>query len=262
MNIIVLIKQVPNTTEIKIDKKKGTLIREGVESIINPEDLNAIEAGLQLKEKFNGKVTAVTMGPPQAIEALQEALAMGVDSAILLTDKAFAGADTLATSYTLSKCIEKLKDYDLIICGKQAIDGDTAQIGPQIAEYLDIPQITYVKNLKITGKKIIAEREIDDKIEKFESTLPALITVTKELNKPRYPKIAGIMNACINNANIKIWNASDIKTMADYIGLRGSATQVIKTFTPEQKREGKILEGTKEEIADKLIEILKTKNLI
>lgn len=262
MKIIVLIKQVPNTREIKIDKKKGTLIREGVESIINPEDLNGIEAALQLVEKFKGKITVISMGPPQAIEAIQEALSMGVDDAILLTDKAFAGADTLATSYTLSKCIEKVSDYDLIICGRQAIDGDTAQIGPQIAEYLDIPQITYVKDFEIINKKIVAKREVGDNIEKIEANLPALITVTKELNIPRYPKIDKIMDVCSKKANIKFWNAADIKTNADDIGLRGSPTSVIKTFSPKNVREGEIIEGSKQEIADKLIVRLKAKNLI
>lgn len=262
MNIIVLIKQVPNTTKLKIDKKKGTLIREGVESIINPEDLNGIEASLQTREKLGGKVTVISMGPPQAVEALQEALAMGVDKAILLTDKAFAGADTLATSYTLSKCIEKLNDYDLIICGRQAIDGDTAQIGPQIAEYLDIPQITYVTDFEIISKKIVAKREVGDEIEKIEANLPVLITVTKELDIPRYPNVSGIMDACSKKANIKFWNASDIKTNADDIGLRGSPTSVIKTFSPKNVREGEILEGSKQEVADKLIERLKGNNLI
>ncbi len=161
MEIIVLVKQVPNTTKIKIDPKKGTLIREGVESVVNPEDLNATEAALQLREKYGGTITAISMGPPQAKEALQEVLAMGVDFGILLTDRAFAGADTLATSYTLGKCIETIGKYDIIICGRQAIDGDTAQIGPQVAEFLGIPQITYVCKLEKKGKKIIAERAME-----------------------------------------------------------------------------------------------------
>ena len=149
MNFIVCIKQVPNTTQVKIDPKKGTLIREGVESIVNPEDLIATEAAVQIKEKHGGEITAISMGPPQAKEALQEVLAMGVDKGILLTDKAFAGADTLATSYTLGQCIKTIGKFDLIICGRQAIDGDTAQIGPQVAEFLNIPQITYVKKIRI-----------------------------------------------------------------------------------------------------------------
>jgi electron transfer flavoprotein beta subunit len=153
MKMIVCIKQVPDTTDVKIDPKTGTLIREGVPSIINPDDKHAIEEALRLKEKFGGNVTVISMGPPQADDALREALAMGVDETILLCDRAFAGADTLATSYTLATTIQKIADYDIVICGRQAIDGDTAQIGPQMAEYLGVPQVTYVRDVKIKGKK-------------------------------------------------------------------------------------------------------------
>jgi electron transfer flavoprotein beta subunit len=263
LDIIVLIKQVPNTTQVKIDTKKGTLIREGVESIVNPEDLIATEAAVQIKEKYGGEITAISMGPPQAKEALQEVLAMGVDKGILLTDKAFAGADTLATSYTLGQCIKTIGKYDLVICGRQAIDGDTAQIGPQVAEFLNIPQITYVKNIKISGKKLRAERAMEDGYEQLEAKLPVLLTVIKELNEPRYPSVLGIMDACVDNEDaITFWNAGDIQAKSEFIGLQGSATWVTKTFSPDVSRAGKKLTGTPDEIAKQLIKELNSKNLI
>lgn len=263
MDIIVLVKQVPNTTQVKIDPKKGTLIREGVESIVNPEDLTACEAAIQLQERYGGKITAISMGPPQAKEALQEIISMGVDEGILLTDKAFAGADTLATSYTLGKCIQTVGKFDIVLCGRQAIDGDTAQIGPQVAEFLGIPQITYVRKIQKKGKKIIAERQIEDGCERIESTLPVLLTVIKELNSPRYPNVNRIMDVCVDHEKkIKIWNAADIHAQAARIGLQGSATWVTKTFTPDVTRAGLKLTGTPQEIADQLITQLQAKNLI
>ena len=262
MDIIVLIKQVPDTTDVKIDPKKGTLIREGVPTIVNPDDVHALEESLRLKEKFGGKVTAVSMGPPQAIDALQEAISMGIDTGILLTDEAFAGADTLATAYTLGRCIEKIGNYDIILCGHQAIDGDTAQVGPQVAEYLDIPQITYVRKVEIIKDKLVAERMIENGYEKIECSLPVLITVVKEINKPRYPTIANIMHACGEDADIKIWNAGDIQALADKTGLEGSPTIVKQTFTPEQKRKGEIFSGDKDTIVQTLLDRLKGKNII
>lgn len=262
MNIIVLIKQVPDTTDVKIDPKTGNLIREGIPTIINPDDVHALEEALRLKEKSGGKITAVSMGPPQAIDALQEAISMGIDTGVLLTDEAFAGADTLATAYTLGKCIEKIGKYDLIICGHQAIDGDTAQVGPQVAEYLDIPQITYVRNIKVNRKKLLAERMIEDGYEKIECNMPALITVIRELNKPRYPTIDKIMYACSEDADIKTWNAGDIGAVADKTGLTGSPTNVKHIFTPEHKRKGEMLAGTPESMAKELLDRLKGKNII
>jgi electron transfer flavoprotein beta subunit len=263
LEIIILIKQVPNTSKVKIDPKKGTLIREGVESIVNPEDMIAAEAAIQMREKFGGKITAISMGPPQAKEALQEVLAMGVDDGILLTDKAFAGADTLATSYTLGQCIRTIGKFDIIICGRQAIDGDTAQIGPQVAEFLGIPQITYVRKITKKGKKIIAERQVEDGCERIETPLPALFTVIKELNTPRYPNVNGILDVCVENEDkIKIWNAADIRAQADSIGLQGSATWVTKTFSPEVSRAGMKITGTPQEIAEQLIAQLQGRNLI
>ena len=263
MEIIVLVKQVPNTTQVKIDQKKGTLIREGVESIVNPEDLIATEAALQLRERYEGKSTAISMGPPQAKEALQEVLAMGVDAGILLTDKAFAGADTLATSYTLGQCIKTIGKFDIILCGRQAIDGDTAQIGPQVAEYLNIPQVTYVRKIKIKGKKVLAERMVGDGYEHIEAKLPVLLTAIKELTIPRYPSVNGIMSACVGKENaITNWNAADIHATADRIGLGGSATWVTKTFAPDVKRAGLKLTGSPQDIAEKLIQELHSRNLI
>jgi len=204
MNIVTLIKQVPDTTEIKIDPKTGTLIREGVESIINPDDRHAIELAITLKKDFGGKTIVISMGPPQAIDAISEAMGMGIDEGILLTDKNFGGADTWATSFTLGTAIRKLNAYDLIICGRQAIDGDTAQIGPQIAEFLGLPQLTYVRQIEeISEGKIIVRRALEDGYEKIESPLPALITVIGELNTPRYPNNSwkGFMKSILSESN-------------------------------------------------------------
>ena len=261
MNIVVLIKQVPDTTDVKIDPKTGTLIREGVPSIINPDDKHAIEEALQLREQFGGKVTVISMGPPQAMDALRESKAMGVDDNILLSDRAFAGADTWATSYTLAAAIKKVADYDLIICGRQAIDGDTAQVGPQIAECLDLPQITYVRKIEIDGKTMRVERALEDGFERIETTLPALITVIKDLNQPRYPSVRGIVEAC-REAEYPIWTAKDIDAEPSKIGLEGSPTQVKRSFAPEPHGAGLILEGTTEQMAKDLVAKLKDDNVV
>ena len=261
MNIVVLIKQVPDTTDVKIDPKTGTLIREGVPSIINPDDKHAIEEALQIREKFGGKVTVISMGPPQAMDALRESKAMGVDDNILLSDRAFAGADTWATSYTLAAAIKKVADYDLIICGRQAIDGDTAQVGPQIAECLDLPQITYVRKIEIDGKTMRVERALEDGFERIETTLPALITVIKDLNQPRYPSVRGIVEAC-REAEYPIWTAKDIDAEPSKIGLEGSPTQVKRSFAPEPHGAGLILEGTTEQMAKDLVAKLKDDNVV
>lgn len=254
MRIIVCIKQVPDTTNVRIDPEKGTLIREGVTSIINPYDMHAIEAALQIREKIGGKITVITMGPPQAESALREALSMGVDDAVLLTDKAFAGSDTLATSYVLSKAVEKL-GADIIICGKQAIDGDTAHVGPELAEFLDIPHIAYVKKIEnITQNSIRVHRLMEEGYDIVESSLPVLITVVKELNKPRLPSLKGKIAA--KKAEIKKWGPSDISVDEKRVGLRGSPTQVKKIFIPERSSVREMLEGTTEEKVDALIQKL------
>jgi electron transfer flavoprotein beta subunit len=255
MRIIVCVKQVPDTAEVKINPETNTLIREGVSSIINPYDMHAIEAGLQLKEKKGGTVTVITMGPPQAEEALREAISMGVDEAVLLTDRAFAGADTLATSRTLAGAIRKL-GFDIVICGKQAIDGDTAQVGPEVAEFLGIPHVAYVKKIEeITEEKIVLYRMMEEGYDVVEAPLPLLITVVKELNVPRLPSLKGKMRA--KKAEIKRFTHKDIGIEEDRVGLRGSPTQVKNIFAPERKKERKILQGSPEEQVEWLIEELK-----
>jgi|WetSurSiteA1Bulk_404760.scaffolds.fasta_scaffold00201_13 electron transfer flavoprotein beta subunit len=255
MKIVICIKQVPDTAEVKINPETGTLIREGVPSIINPFDLHALEAGLKIKEKTGGSVTVLTMGPPQAETALREAIAMGADEAILLSDRAFAGSDTWATSYTLSKAIAKL-DADIIICGKQAIDGDTAQVGPETAEFLNIPHVSYVRKIEeIAQDSIKVQRMMDEGYDLIESSLPVLLTVVKELNEPRMPSLKGKMAA--KKAVIKTWGVSDILANEDDIGLKGSPTQVKNVFTPEMRSDRKILEGTPDEQVDALLQELR-----
>lgn len=260
MDIIVCIKQVPDTTEVKINPETNTLIREGVPSIVNPFDENAIEAALQLKEKHGGKVTVITMGPPQAAEALRTTIAMGTDEAILISDRAFAGSDTWATSYTLSQTIKKLGKFDLIICGKQAIDGDTAQVGPGIAEWLGIPQVTFVVKAEVNGSKLIAERLLEEVNEKVECALPAVITVVKQMNEPRLPSLKGMMKA--KKAEIKAMTANDIEGDPKNLGLNGSPTNVVRIFTPPPKGGGEILAGEAEEIVDRLIAKIRERKII
>jgi len=256
MNIIVCIKQVPETTDIRIDPKTNTLIREGVSSIINPYDMYAIEEALRIKEKAGGKVTVLTMGPPQAESALREAISLGCDEAVLVTDRAFAGSDTWATSYTLAKAIQRIGQYDLIICGKQAMDGDTAQVGPGISVQLDLPQVTYVKKIeKIDQKCARVERMTEEGFEIIETPLPCLLTVVKEINEPRIASLKGKMRA--KKAEIINWSSKDIGADAERIGLNGSPTQVIKIFSPPPREGGQILEGETSEIVDKLTDALK-----
>jgi electron transfer flavoprotein beta subunit len=263
MNIIVLVKQVPDTTEVKLDPKTGSLIREGVKSIINPDDRHALEAAVTLGETLGGRVTALSMGPAQAIDALSEAMGMGVDEGILLSDKAFAGADTWATSSTLGKAIEKIEKYDLILCGRQAIDGDTAQIGPQVAEYLGVPHVSYVFELeKVDEKEVVVKRRLEDGYERIRSPLPVLLTVIGELNRPRYAHMARLLDACREKAPIRIWNAGDIGVQTRDVGLEGSLTHVIRTFAPKFKREGEILEGGTERVVQTLLEKLKGNRVI
>ena len=255
MNIVVCIKQVPDTAEVRINPETGTLIREGVPSIINPFDLHAIEAGLFLKEKTGGKVTVLTMGPPQAETALREAIAMGADEGVLLSDRAFAGSDTWATSFTLSKAIAKL-GADVILCGKQAIDGDTAQVGPETAEFLNIPHISYVRKIEdIANGSIRVQRLMDEGYDVVESSLPVLLTVVRELNEPRLPSLKGKMAA--KKAVIQTWGQADIMADANDLGLKGSPTQVKNIFSPEARSDRKILQGTPEEQVDALMQELR-----
>lgn len=263
MNIIVCIKQVPDTNEVRIDPKTGTLIREGVPSIINPDDKNALEEALRIKDENEGvKVTVLSMGPPQAEDALAEAIAMGADEAVLLSDRAFAGSDTWATSTALAAGIKYIGDFDMVFCGRQAIDGDTAQVGPQIAEHLDIPQITYVEKLELNKGKVRAKRALEDGYYIVEAKCPVLITAIKELNDPRYPSIRGIYKG-YSGENIKVLSAEDIKVDLGNVGLNGSPTQVSKSFTPPGRGgESEILEGDSKELARELIVRLKEEKLI
>lgn len=255
MNIIVCVKQVPDTAEVRINPETNTLIREGVPSIINPYDLHAIEAALQIKDKTGGKVTVITMGPPQAEEALREAVSMGVDDVRLISDRAFAGADTWATSYTLYKAIEKL-GYDIILCGKQAIDGDTAQVGPEVAEFLDIPHVSYVRKIDDVGKDTIkVQRLMDDGYDVVEASLPVLLTVVREINTPRLPSLKGKMAA--KKAVIAKMDMKEIGAEENNVGLKGSPTQVRKIFAPEAKTDRKMLQGSLEEQVSSLVEELR-----
>jgi electron transfer flavoprotein alpha/beta subunit len=255
MKIIVCIKQVPDTAEVRINPDTGTLIREGVPCIVNPFDLHAIEAGLYISEKAGGTVTVLTMGPPQAEAALREAISMGANDAVLLSDSVFAGSDTWATSYALSKAITKL-GADIIICGKQAIDGDTAQVGPETAEFLDIPHISYVRKIEdIKENSIRVQRLMDEGYDVVESPFPVLLTVVKELNEPRLPSLKGKMTA--KKAEIKKFSAADIDADENDTGLKGSPTQVKNIFTPEPRSGRKMLEGTPEEQVDALLQELR-----
>lgn len=255
MKIIVCVKQVPDAKDVRLDPKTNTMAREGVQSIMNPFDRHAVEEGVRLKEQYGGTVTVISMGPPQAEAVLREAVACGADEAVLVSDRAFAGADTWATTYTLGKAIEKTGSFDLILCGKQAIDGDTAQVGPGLARRLNIPYVSYVR--KIIGFMdgvIQLHRLMDDGYDEVEIPLPGLLTVVKEINEPRLPSLKGKMKA--KALSIITMNAGDIEADTDSIGLPGSTTQVVKVFAPEFKGERAMLQGTVDEQVAQLIKKL------
>ncbi len=258
MNIVVCIKQVPDTNEVKLDPVTGTLIREGVPSIINPDDKSGIEAALAIKEKVGGKITVISMGPPQADVALREALAMGCDEAILLSDRAFGGADTWATSSTIAAALKKM-EYDIIIAGRQAIDGDTAQVGPQIAEHLNIPQVSYVEELDVKDGALIIKRQYEDRYHTIQVNPPVLLTTLAEMNTPRYMSVGGIFDA-YRAKEVQVWNLETIKDLVDVsnLGLKGSPTRVKKSFTKAVKSAGVVHEVEADEavqiIMDKLLE--------
>lgn len=260
IDIIVCIKQVPDIKDVRIDPNTHTLVREGVESIINPYDKYAMEEGLRLKECYGGKVTAISMGPPQAKEALKETISCGVDEAVLLCDRAFAGADTLATTYTLAKGIEKIGNFDLIICGKQTIDGDTAQVGPGLAERLGIPHITYVRKVEMNHNRLRVERMMDDGYDVLEIGLPALLTVVKGINEPRLPSLKGEVRAA--TTEIPIYTAQDLGLDINKVGLKGSATKVTKIFPPPRKTEYERIDGTLEDQVETLLKKLKKLGVI
>jgi electron transfer flavoprotein beta subunit len=257
VKVIVCIKQVPDTTNVRINPETNTLMREGVESIINPFDMYALEEGLRIKEKHGGSVTVLSMGPPQVESALREAVSLGVDKAVLLTDRAFAGADTLATGYTLAAGINQLDGADIILMGKQAMDGDTGQVGPGVAENLSIPHITDIRKIESIDDSgnIIVERLLEDGYVRLKTHLPVVLTVVKEINEPRLPSLKGKIAA--RKAEIhKLVNA-DLDSDADRIGLNGSPTQVIKIFTPPKPTGGKILQGEVPETVAALIKELR-----
>jgi electron transfer flavoprotein alpha/beta subunit len=243
LKIVVCIKQVPDTTNVRINPETNTLMREGVDSIINPFDMYALEEGIRLREKHGGTVVALSMGPPQVVTALREAISLGVDAAVLISDRAFAGADTLATAYTLARGIKKIGKVDLILMGRQAIDGDTGQVGPGVAENLGLPHITEIRKIEGIGedKGIVVERLLEDGYVRLKSKLPVLLTVVKEINEPRLPSLKGKMAA--RKAEIPVWSASDLELDGQRIGLTGSPTQVMKIFTPPRPTGGKVFEG-------------------
>jgi electron transfer flavoprotein beta subunit len=263
--ICVCIKQVPATTEVKFDPVTNTLIREGVDSQINPFDLYALEEGVRIKERLHSdgeecSVTVVSMGPPQAENALREAITLGADDALLLSDRAFGGADTWATSFTLAKALSKLQP-DIILCGMQAIDGDTGQVGPGIAAHMDYAQATYVAKIdSLDKKKVVVRRLVEEGYEVCSVKLPLVMTVVKEINEPRTPSLRGKMNA--KKAKIPVWSSADIDAPAEKLGLQGSPTQVVKVFSPPHREGGEKWTGESDELAEKLTGLLEELEII
>jgi electron transfer flavoprotein alpha/beta subunit len=252
MNIIVCVKQVPDAKDVRLDPKTNTLAREGVQSIMNPYDQHALEEAVRIKESLGGEVIVVTMGPPQAEAVLRQAISCGADHGVLVSDRAFAGADTWATSYTLAKAITTLGAFDLVLCGKQAIDGDTAQVGPGLAMRLDLPFVTCVQKVReASATGMVLERMMDDGYDVIKVDYPTLLTVVKDVNEPRVPSLKGTMKA--KKAAIKILNASDINADPASIGLPGSPTQVVKVFPPEPRGERSLLTGTIDEQVEQLV---------
>lgn len=247
MNICVCIKQVPDTNEIKVDPVTHTLIRKGVPSIVNPFDMYAQEVGVRLKEKSGGKLVVISMGPPQAAQALRSCLAVGADAAYLISSRSFGGSDTLATSYILSEAIKAVEEkegarFDLILCGKQATDGDTAQVGPEIAEHLDLPQVTYALDIIEKDGEIQVKREQDAGYDMISTKLPAVVTVVKLPYEPRYPTLKTRMGA--KKKEIPVLTEAEIPTIdLAMCGLKGSPTRVKKTYSPVREKQGVRLSG-------------------
>ena len=261
MKIIVCAKQVPDTNEVKIDPVKGTLIREGVPSILNPDDATALEAALRLRNQQGGCVSVLSMGPPQACYMLRECMAMGADEAYLLSSRAFGGADTCATSTTLAAGVRRIGSFDILFAGRQAIDGDTAQVGPQLAQRLGIPSVTYVQRIRsVTKDTAVVERQLEDGYEVVEVRLPCLLTCVKELCEPRYMTVRGIVEAY--EKEITVWNERDVALDPAECGLNASPTQVLRSFTPPQKGRGERLEGTVPEMARALVSRLNDRHLL
>lgn len=269
MNICVCIKQVPDTNEIKIDPVKHTLIRTGVPSIVNPFDTYAQEVGVRLKEKLGGRLVVITMGPPQAKEAIRSCLSVGADAGYLISGRKFGGSDTLATSYILSEAIKAVEEkegvkFDLILCGKQAIDGDTAQVGPQIAEHLGLPQVSYAENVEVDGEYLKVQRQFEDRYHIIKVKMPCVITALAELAEPRYMTVGGIVDA-YDSKEVKVWGLADLKDTIDEanIGLAGSPTRVKQSFTKQPKAAGTVLKDlTPDEAVDAIVAKLKEKYII
>ncbi|MFP3950920.1 MAG: electron transfer flavoprotein subunit beta/FixA family protein [Candidatus Bathyarchaeia archaeon] len=256
LNIVVCIKQVPETTEVEFDEETGRLVREGVAAIVNPFDEYAVEAGLRLRELYGGVVRCVTMGPPFAEHALRDTIAMGADEGWLATDRAFAGADTWATAFTLARCIEEMGPFDLVICGLKTTDGDTGQTGPEMAEVLGIPHVCYVNEVVgVEDGKVTVKRLLDDGIETLESRLPMLMTVSKDINQPRLATLRGRLRA--KKAEINEIHSDDLDVDKSELGLDGSFTRVVKIFEPKPLAGGEIVESDPEELADRIFEKLK-----
>ncbi|MGF7396571.1 electron transfer flavoprotein subunit beta/FixA family protein [Thermoanaerobacterium thermosaccharolyticum] len=265
MKIVVPIKQVPETSNVKMNPETGTMVREGVESIINPLDLYAIETAIRLKEKFGGQVIVISMGPDKALEAIKEAIAMGCDDGILLSDRKFAGSDTWATSYVIANGIKQIGDFDLVICGERATDGDTAQVGPGIASFLDLPLSTFTSEiLSLNDGKIKVRRLVEGGYEEIELELPAALTVVKEISDPRLPTLRGKLKA--KKMQILVWGPQNINADEENLGLKGSPTRVVKIFTPKVTREGEKIvvkdEKTLNEAVDKIMDYLIKKEFI
>ncbi len=261
MKTLVFVKQVPEAESVKLDPATGNLVRDGAAGRMNPNDENVVQAALELKEKYGGTITAISMGPPQAAQVLKTALAMGCDQACLLSDRAFGGADTLATSYTLAKAAEKIGDFDLLLFGRSASDGDTAQTGPATAAWLDIPQLCLASSIEIEDGRALCLREREDKIERLSVALPALITVPLGLNRPRYPSVMDIMRA--GRKPISIWTAADLKAEPDRIGTAGSPSVTKRVFEPERRRKDtRFFEGSADDIARQIAELLAEKHII
>jgi electron transfer flavoprotein beta subunit len=261
LNIVVCIKQVPETTEVEFDKETGRLKREGVAAVINPFDEFAIETGLRLKEKNGGVVKVISMGPPMAEQALRDAIAMGADEGWLATDRVFGGADTWATSLTLARCIKSMGPFDLVVCGFKTTDGDTGQVGPEMAEHLGTPCISYVNQLiDVREGRIILRRALDDGVETLDVPLPAIITVSKDIGQPRLPTLRGRLAA--KKAVIKTITNKELGMDPKEIGLDGSFTRVTKIFTPEPHAGGEVVEGTPDQLADAIYTKLKEARLL
>jgi len=261
MNIIVCIKQVPDSTQVKVDPKTGTLVRAGVPSILNPYDHYALEKALDIKQKTGAKVTVLSMGPNQAIAVLRLALALGADEGVLLSDRAFAGSDTWATAYALATAIRKIGSYDLILCGQMAIDGDTAQTGPGIANQLNIPQITFCSNVDASGSQVVVNKLIEGGKQVLEADMPVLVTMTMPADyAPKYPSFMAAHKA--QEKPVHTWTAADIGADPNKLGLNGSPTRVDRIFPPPARQKGEMFAGSPAELAAKLVEILKKESFV